>query len=173
MSNVSAPSRPRGRRLLGLRAAPGRLALAVFRLPVVLYRHGWGRLLGHAFVHLVHVGRRTGQQHSTVAMVLASDPVTHRVVICSAWGPDTDWVRNLKTGPASRVDIGRESFTPSHRFLTQDEAVAVGEQFRARHPRRLRLLSRILGWGDLSTDQALRDFVASRPFVELAPVARN
>ena len=173
MSSTSRTSKPAHRRLLGLRVVPGRLALSVFRLPVGLYRHGWGWLLGHVFLRLVHVGRRTGRRHSTVAMVLAYDTKTRRAVICSAWGADTDWVRNLRAGPAERVDIGRESYVPAHRFLTADEAVEVGAQFRKRHPRRLRFMSRILGWGDLSSDEALKAFVATRPFVELAPATQH
>ena len=161
------------RRLLGLRGTPGRLALVLFRLPVRAYDHDSGWLLGHVFLRLVHVGRRTGRPHSTVAMVLAYDAAARRAVICSAWGPDTDWVRNLRAGPAARVDIGRESYVPAHRFLTDEEAVTVGRAFRDRHPHRLRLMSRILGWGDLGSDAALRAFVASRPFVELEPVARR
>jgi deazaflavin-dependent oxidoreductase (nitroreductase family) len=147
--------------------------LVAFRLPVGLYERGWGRLLGHVFLRLVHVGRRTGRPHSTVAMVLSFDPGTRRAVICSAWGADTDWVRNLRAGPAVRVDIGRDSFVPVHRFLSDDEAADVGRQFRRRHPRRLRFMSRVLGWGDLRSDEALRTFVASRPFIELAPAPRH
>ena len=102
-------------------------------------------------------------------MVLAYDPDTRRVVICSAWGPNADWVRNLRSGPALRVDIGRETFIPTHRFLSEDEAVDVGKCFRRRHPYRLRFLSWVLDWGDLDSDEALRAFTAARPFVELRP----
>lgn len=172
MSSTSQPGRTPSRRLLGLRVTPGRLALTVFRLPVRLYERGWGRVLGHVFLRLVHVGRRTGRAHSTVAMVLAYDPGRRQAVICSAWGAQTDWVRNLRAGPAARVDIGRDTFVPAHRFLTEDEAVAVGEQFRQQHPHRLRFMSWVLGWGDLASDEALRAFVASRPFVELTPVGQ-
>lgn len=171
MSRTSATRPPR--RLLGLRETPGRLALILFRLPVRAYDHDSGWLLGHVFLRLVHVGRRTGRPHSAVAMVLSYDAAARRAVICSAWGPDTDWVRNLRAGPAARVDIGRESYVPAHRFLTDEEAAAVGRAFRDRHPYRMRLMSLILGWGDLRSDDALREFVASRPFVELAPAARS
>ncbi len=41
----------------------GRLALLVFRLPLPLYRFGFGWVLGHAFLQLTHVGRRTGKAH--------------------------------------------------------------------------------------------------------------
>lgn len=163
------PAQHRPRPVLGLRRTPGRLALAVFRMPLYLFRRGWGWVLGRTFLLLVHVGRRTGKLHSAVAMVLADDRATGEVVICSGWGPDADWVHNLRAGPAREVCIGRERFVPDHRFLTNDEAFAVGVEFRRRHPRRLRLVSWILGWGDLRRDDAVRDFVRHHPFVALRP----
>lgn len=163
--NKSTPRRP----LLGLRRTPGRLALAVFRVPLHLYRRGWGWLLGRTFLMLIHVGRNTGRLRETVAMVLADEPITGELVICSAWGPDADWVRNLQTGPAREVRVGRDRFAPLHRFLTDDEAFSVGIAFRQAHPQRLRLLSTILGWGDLRSDDAVRSFVQRHPFVGLRP----
>jgi deazaflavin-dependent oxidoreductase (nitroreductase family) len=155
--------------LLGLRRGPGRLALAVFRLPLPLYRRGWGWLLGDTFLLLVHAGRKTGKPHSTVAMVLNYDPHTREEGICSAWGQDTDWIRNIRARPALQVQVGRESFTPEQRFLSEDESVAVMAGFQRRHPHRSRLLTSILGWGDLRSDAAVREFVSTRPFVSLRP----
>jgi deazaflavin-dependent oxidoreductase (nitroreductase family) len=117
-SVASRPADPAAKPLLGLRRRPGRLALAVFRLPLPLYRRGWGGRLGHTFLLLVHAGRKTGKPHSTTAMVLRYDPQTREAVICSAWGKDTDWIRNIRARPALRVQIGRESFTPQQRFLS-------------------------------------------------------
>ena len=161
--------RHRHRPLLGLRRTPGRLALVVFRMPLPLYRRGWGWMLGRTFLMLVHVGGKTGQPHDMVAMVLADDPDTGEVVICSGWGPDADWLHNLHAGPAKEVRIAGDRFVPEHRFLTEDEAVAVTVAFRRRHPRRLRLITVILGWGDLRSDAAVRDFVQGQPFVALRP----
>lgn len=157
------------RPLLGLRRRPGRLALAVFRLPLLLYRHGWGRLLGRTFMLLVHAGRTTGKPHQMAAMVMRYDPDTREVVIFSGWGPSSDWVRNLRARPALRVDLGRESYTPQHRFLSEDESVAVASDFLRRHPYRGLLATRILDWPDLRTEAALRDFVRTHPFVALWP----
>lgn len=165
-------SRRAGRKakpLLGIRRQPGRLALAVFRLPLLLYRRGWGRLLGQTFLLLVHAGRKTGAPHSTVAMVLTYDAESREAVICSAWGQNADWIRNIRARPALQVQIGQESFRPEQRFLSEDESFAVAVEFRRRHPWRLRLVSRILGWDDLRSDAAVRDFVRSRPFVSLRP----
>jgi deazaflavin-dependent oxidoreductase (nitroreductase family) len=156
---------------LGFRQQPGRLALFIFRLPLPLYRAGLGWLLGHTFLLLVHVGRKTGKPHATAAMVLAHNKSTGEAVICSVWGPRTDWFRNLRANPALRVQIGRETFVPQHRFLTRDEAFAVAVDFRRRHPWRLRLLSRVLGWDDLRADAAVREFISTRPFVGLRPAS--
>ncbi len=90
---------------------------------------------------------------------------------CAAWGPDTDWVRNLRAGPAAQVRLGRESFTPRHRVLSDDEAFDVAVQFRREHPWRLRLLAAILGWGDLRGDVAVRGFIRTHPFVAFRPAA--
>jgi deazaflavin-dependent oxidoreductase (nitroreductase family) len=169
----SVASRPAARRsqpLLGLRRRPGRLALAVFRLPLLLYRRGWGWLLGDTFLLLVHAGRKTGTRYSTVAMVLRYDPRTQEAVICSGWGKDADWLRNIRARPALQVQIGRDSFTPQQRFLSEEESLAVVAEFRRQHPQRSRLIASILGWGDLGSDAVARDFVSARPFVALRSV---
>ena len=166
---VQAALTRRSRPLLGLRRRPGRLALTVFRLPLVLYRHGWGWLLGTTFMLLVHAGRKTGQPHLMTAMVMRWNPSTREVVIFSGWGPSSDWVRNLRARPALRVEVGREHYTPQHRFLSEDEAVAVARDFVRRHPYRVRVATRILDWPNLHSETVLRDFVHSHPFVALRP----
>jgi deazaflavin-dependent oxidoreductase (nitroreductase family) len=168
-SVASGSSGLSARPLMGLRRKPGRVALMVFRLPLVLYQRGWGGLLGGTFLLLVHSGRRTGNLHQVVAMVLRYDPETGEAVICSAWGQDADWVRNIRARPAVRFQIGRDSFTPQQRFLSQEESMAVLAEFVRRHPGRSRVLSAILDWGDLRSDTAARDFVRTRPFVSLRP----
>jgi deazaflavin-dependent oxidoreductase (nitroreductase family) len=137
----------------------------------LLYRRGWGWLLGDTFLLLVHAGRKTGKPYSTVAMVLSYDPRTHEAVICSAWGKDADWIQNIQAHPALKVQIGRESFTPDQRFLSADESVTVLAGFQRRHPYRSRLLASVLGWGDLRSGTAARDFVSTRPFICLWPLA--
>jgi hypothetical protein len=41
---------------------------------------------------------------------------------------------------------------------------------KSRHPYRSRLLASVLGWGDLRSDAAARDFASTRPFVSLWPL---
>ncbi len=132
--------------IFGLRRRPGRLVLAVFRLPLPMYRRGWGWLLGNTFLVVSHIGRRSGQVRDTAAMVLTYHPATREAVICSVWGENTDWIRNMRARPA---------------VLAADADL----------PWRLRLVTAILGWDDLRSDAALRDFVGARPFVSLRPAS--
>jgi deazaflavin-dependent oxidoreductase (nitroreductase family) len=157
------------RPLFGLREQPGRLALAAMRLPRPLYHRGWGWMLDHTFLLIVHQGRKTCKRRETVAMGLAYDPATRETVVCSAWGPNTEWIRNLRAHPALEIEIGRDSYVPQQRFLAEDESVAVVAEFRRRHPWRVRLFAAILGWGDLSSEAAVREFVRTRPFVSFRP----
>jgi len=52
-------------------------------------------------------------------------------------------------------------------------AFGVAVQFRREHPRRLRLISTILGWGDLRDDAAVRGFVRTHPFVAFRPATTS
>ena len=161
------PATHTARPVLGLRRRPGRLALGLMRMPRALFAHGWGRFLGHTFLLIAHEGRMSGKRRETVAMALSYDPRTREAVVCSAWGPDTEWMRNLRAHPA--LEIEGERYVPEQRFLSEDEAVAVALEFRRRHPRRLRLMATILGWGDLGSEAAVRDVVRERPFVSFRP----
>jgi deazaflavin-dependent oxidoreductase (nitroreductase family) len=169
MSHRANQAAHQQRRLVGLRRTPGRLALAVFRLPLPAYRHGAGWLFGRTFLEFTHTGRTTGQSHDAIAMVLHHDETTGEAVICAAWGATTDWYRNLRAGPAVNVQLGRDTYRPEQRFLSDDEAFDVGVGFRRDHPHRLRLLSKVLGWGDLDDDDAMRQFVHGHPLVAFRP----
>ena len=104
------------------------------------------------------------------AMVMRWDPSTREVVIFSGWGPNSDWVRNLRVRPALRVEVGRESYTPQHRFLSEDESVAVARDFVHSAPLpRAAGQTRILHWPDLRCETVLRDFVSTHPSVALRP----
>ena len=169
MSTVAHHTGHNNKPLLGLREQPGRIALWFMRLPQPLYHRGWGWLLGHTFLLITHQGRKTGKRRETVAMALTYDPATREAVVCSAWGPNTEWMCNLRAHPALQIQIGRETFVPAQRLLSEDEALVVATEFRDHHPGRLRLFATILGWGDLSSEVAVRELVRDRPFVAFRP----
>ena len=166
---ITQPPHGRSRPKLGIRHRPGRFALALFRMPLRAYHHRKGWLLGHTFALLTHIGRRTGQSHETVTMVLRYRPEPREVVVSSAWGPEADWVKNIRARPAVRIETGRESFEPEQQFLSAEESLSVIDECLRRHPWRYRLIAWVLGWGDLGVEATAQDFVRTRPFVAFRP----
>jgi hypothetical protein len=71
------------------------------------------------------MGRAPGPHVLAAGPRRAQDRQTSEAVICSAWGQDADWIRNIRARPALQVQIGRESFTPEQRFLSEEESLAV------------------------------------------------
>ena len=73
----------RGGRCFGLRRKPGRLALAVFRLPLKAYQHNAGPAVGRTFVAFTHVGRKTGRRIRPSQWCCATTRQTGEAVICA------------------------------------------------------------------------------------------
>jgi deazaflavin-dependent oxidoreductase (nitroreductase family) len=170
VSDVATPSSSeRLRPLLGLRHRPGRLALWLFRMPLQAYHHGKGWMMGHTFLLLTHCGRNTGRPHDTVAMVLRWRGDTEEAIVCSAWGPGTDWIKNIRQRPATQIEIGQDVFVPEQRFLSEQESLGVVEECLLEHPWRFRFIAKVLGWGDLRSEATVHEFVQARPFVAFTP----
>ena len=54
-------------------------------------------------------GRKTRKRRETVAMALTYDPGTREAIVCSAWGLNTEWIRNLRAHPLPvEVELGDE-----------------------------------------------------------------
>ena len=138
------------------------------RMPRPLYHRGWGWMLDHTFLLIAHQGRKTGKRRETVAMALTYDPDTREAVVFSAWGPNTEWIRNLRAHPALQIQIGRESYVPSSDSSPKTRASLWRREFRRRHPWRTRLFAAILrlGGSDLGDGG---EGVRSEPPVRFVP----
>jgi deazaflavin-dependent oxidoreductase (nitroreductase family) len=152
---------------------PGRALRWLLRLPVRLYRWRLGWLLGHRFLLLVHVGRRTGRIHETVLEVVQYDRTSGVAVVMSGFGRRADWYQNLRHRPALRVVIGRTTFVPSHRDLTQEAAISVMANYERRNrlaaPIVRMVLSRLTGWSYDGSEAARRRLVSQCPLVAFRP----
>jgi deazaflavin-dependent oxidoreductase (nitroreductase family) len=97
----------------------------LFRAPMYLYQWKCGWLLGHRFLLLIQVGRRTGLRRHTVLEVIEYRKEGPEAVVMSAFGRNADWLRNIKATPVPEVVIGSQCFLAAHRFLDEEEAVRV------------------------------------------------
>ena len=127
-----------------LRKPPSGVTLWFLKAPKYLYRIGLGWILGNRFVMIEHTGRRSGNTYHTVLEVIRNDDTT--IDIAAAWGPKTDWLRNIEANPRVRVSMGRLRNKPATAAIADDATAA--ETFAAytkAHPRSARALSKSLG----------------------------
>jgi deazaflavin-dependent oxidoreductase (nitroreductase family) len=145
----------------------------LFRAPAYVYRWKSGWLFGRRFLLLIHVGRRTGLRRHTVLEVMQYRKEGPEVVVMSAFGRNADWLRNIEATPGPKVVIGSQSFAAAHRFLAEEEAVAVVTGYEQRNwlvaPIIRLVLSRLLGWRYGASTNDRRRLVAQLPLIAFRP----
>ena len=149
------------------------ITVRLLQSPARLYDWHMGWLLGHRFLRLTHVGRKSGRQYRTILEVIATDAATHEMFVLVGQGPQADWYRNLQANPAVELAIGRERYLPDHRVLPAAEAAAVLADYERRTrlvaPVVRRVLSWLVGWSYDGSDEARRRLVRERPIVAFRP----
>ncbi len=97
-------------------------ARALYRLPIALYRLGWGGALGWLplFV-LTTKGRQSGEPRHVVVEFRRHGS---KYYVFSAWGERTDWYQNLLEHPRVTIQQGAHVFAADAEPL-QDDAEAL------------------------------------------------
>jgi deazaflavin-dependent oxidoreductase (nitroreductase family) len=141
--------------------------------PVRLFDWNLGWVLGHRFVMLEHVGRRTGTHHRTVLEVVRWDASNREVVVVSGFGPDADWYRNVVAAGFARVAVARERFDALARVMPPEQAVSVLADYERRNraiaPGVRWMLGRLVGWRYDGSPAARRRVVEQLPMVAFTP----
>lgn len=105
---------------------PGRGTLdrLIYKLPLFLWRLGYGPLLSHPIrggsrmLVLTVRGRKSGlPRHTMVSHI----EVEGQDYILSGWGPRSQWVRNILEDPLVTVQIYRRSYSALIRQVTDRE----------------------------------------------------
>ncbi len=145
----------------------------LFRAPICLYRLGLGNLLGHRFLLLIHVGRRSGLPRHTVLEIIEYRAVGPELVAMSGFGPEADWSRNIEATHRSGIVVGSRHFEVVHRLLETAEVVSVFASYERRHwviaPIIRLLLSWLLGWRYDGTEADRIRLSGQLPFVAFRP----
>lgn len=141
---------------------------ALLRLPALLYRARMGWLLGHRFVLLTHVGRKSGRRRHTVLEVVRHDAESGTCIVASGWGESAQWFRNVLANPRVEVTLGTRTRGGTARRLERDEAERELRDYARRHPRAMRHLARLmLGRSYAGTDEGFDLLAEHVPLVEI------
>ena len=113
---------------------PGHGLIRLLRAPARLYDWRMGWMLGHRFLRLTHVGRRSGRIYQTVLEVVGQNRATNELIVIAGLGRSAQWYRNLQAHEAIEVAIAGQRFTPVHRELSASEAAAVLADYERPQP---------------------------------------
>ncbi len=151
----------------------GPVTRRVARLPGRLYDWHLGWLLGHRFLRLTHVGRRSGRLYRTVLEVVGHGTQPDELVVMAGFGPSADWFRNIQALPPVEVAVGGHRFRPVARVLDEEEAAAVLGGYERRNravaPVVRRVLSWLVGWQYDGSPAARSRLVHELPLVGFRP----
>ncbi|SDK17127.1 nitroreductase family deazaflavin-dependent oxidoreductase [Streptomyces indicus] len=154
-------------------APPTGLRRALFRAPIRLYRMGLGRLVPSRLLLLHHTGRVSGQPRQVVIEVVEHERSTGSYIVCSGFGPKSQWYRNLLAHPDVTIQVGARRLAVTAEPLGREEGGAVMAGYAARHPRAARRLAAFMGF---RVDGSAEDYRAAGrelPFVRLRPRSRR
>lgn len=91
------------------------------------------------------------------------------VVVANGFGPDSDWVRNIQARQDEEVTVGSQHFAASHRFLGEEEAMAVIRHYEHRNrliaPMVRAGFSWLLGWKYSGSESDRRRLVGHIPLL--------
>lgn len=152
---------------------PGPAVRWLLRAPTRLYDLHGGWLLGHRFLRLTHLGRRSGHRYRTMLEVVSADVERDEYVVVAGLGERADWYRNVRAGGAVEVAVGNRRFTPAYRQLTESEAAEAFERYEHDHhwasPMIRRALTWLVGWDYDASPSARRRLARQVPLLAFHP----
>jgi deazaflavin-dependent oxidoreductase (nitroreductase family) len=117
-----------------------------FRLPIWLYRHNLGGLLGKRFVCLTHTGRKSGLPRQTVLEIVRYDGGTGACIVAAGFGEHSDWVRNVTSDPLITYTVGKSSCYGIAMRLDPQAAGRELADYARRYPTAWHELVRFMGY---------------------------
>lgn len=141
---------------------------ALFRVPIVFYRIGLGRMIGKQILLLTTIGRKTGKPRVT-ALGYGYDAATDTYEVMTGWGGKTDWLRNAQANPKIHVWVGTRQFDGVAEPALEEERMAMMREYARINPLAPQMWSRLSGIPFDGSDESLRQLVAYFPSLRLRP----
>jgi deazaflavin-dependent oxidoreductase (nitroreductase family) len=147
---------------------------ALYRFPILLYRLRLGWILGHRFLLLEHHGRKSAKLRYAVIEVVDHDRDEGSYVVAAAWGTQSDWFKNISKAPRVYITVSAARFLSTSERITAQEAERHLRTYSIRNPFTFKKIgSLLIGQGAHATEEIIRAFVDSIPFVKFSPIRED
>jgi len=133
-------------RKIGEPTPPKGIKLALFRLPIYLYRLNLGFLLGNRFICLKHKGRVSGIMRETVLEVIDQNKTRGTIYSASGFGNKAQWFKNILSNPNVFIALKSRQRKAVVRVLSAEEAEQVLLRYVEVHPNSINVVARLSGY---------------------------
>jgi deazaflavin-dependent oxidoreductase (nitroreductase family) len=147
---------------------PRGLARLGFRLPISLYKIGLGGLLGHRFLLLTHIGRKSGKERKNVLEVVRFDADKEEFIVAVGFGKSSDWYQNIKVNPHVQVQCGNRHWKMIAAPLSPEQGGQLLVQYSHKYPLAWKELSGFMGYEVDGTDEDTRSLGDEIPLIRFS-----
>ena len=123
----------------GLKAIP-------WRMPIWIYRLGLGGIMGKRFLHLTHIGKKSGLERETVLEIVKSNPAEGDYYVVSGFGTQSHWYQNIKANPEIKIQVGSNSVSATAEQLSPEEAGELMLEYAQNYTKAIKTLSNMIGY---------------------------
>jgi deazaflavin-dependent oxidoreductase (nitroreductase family) len=149
---------------------PAGLSRILFRLPLQLYRRGFGWLFGHRLLVVNHIGRVTGKKRQVVLEVVDHDSNDGSYIVASGWGSAAAWYRNVLHTPDVTVQVGTRTIPVTAQPVPTTEGADVFAEYASQHRLAAKyLLPRLMGYRVDGSVADFREVGLHIPFIRFVP----
>lgn len=141
----------------------------IARAPIWLYGHRLGWIVTGRFILLNHVGRKSGLPRKAIVEVGRHDKRTGSYVVCSGWGEQSQWFKNLMAHPETAIQVRNRRIAVTAHRLSADQGGDEMVAYSRRHPHVAKRLARFMGFEVDGSEAGYRHVGQSLPFIRLDP----
>ncbi len=135
-----------------------------WRAPIFFYRVGLGWMLGKRFLHLTHIGRKSGNPRQAVLEVVHHTPDAY--FVASGFGEKSHWYQNIMHTPQVNIQVGRKKISATAERLPFPQAKEILQIYAEQHPAALRELMKIVGLSYDGSEASLEKIANLLPIVK-------
>ena len=146
----------------GIKAIP-------WRMPIWIFKLGFGWLFGNRALLLSHTGRKTGEKRQTVLEIVQGSSDNQSYTVVSGFGPKSHWYKNISHNPFVNIQVGSKKIAAVAHQLESEQKEKIFLEYINKYPQGFRFLANLVGYEIEHTPEGYRGFARQIPMIQFVP----